>query len=724
MLRISILLLFVVLALTNSGAQNLCDSAQFASPDMKWRPVPLWFWNNDKVTEDNVKQQFTAMIHRDGYGGCAILPFGERFAPEYLSDEYMKLYEKVAQMAQTWGAQMSLYDEYGFPSGSMGAINGNGQKRFMDNHPGHTLKRLDKVEYATVPGMVLEQQLSTEGKLMAVVAMDKHTGEVRQLSKHVDANRLIRWQVPLQGEWTVMAFQCVIDGDPNVDYLCAESVKLFIEDTHQQYLNKLPRAFGETITSTFFDEPTLYRAQGRVWTDAFNRRFRQLYKCDPDVYYPALWYDIGPQTAVARNMLFGTRAILYAEGFMKTIADWAENHGIESTGHQDQEEIANPVSVAGDLMLCGKYMTMPGIDKIGGGRPTEDFYKVVSSSANNWDKTKVMAETYGDMGNISVETMYRIAIEQYTKGINNLIPHAVWYNDRQVTFLPELSSRNELYKEALPSFNKFLSRLNYVLSRPGRHVADVAVLYPIHTLQAGHHLDGEKGYYAGGVDVPKTDYPMLSRLLTDELGVDFTYLHPEVLDDRCDVQKGRLVMKNKVNTESFGTIILPSVKVVSLSNMKKVFNAWKQGARVIFTTQLPQLRADLKGSDSEIRQMVDRMLSDKSSHRKCYFVEALSAHNLRNALPSSGNDVTFGDSESPVNYLHKIIDGKSVYYFGNIDHKQCDQVVKLRGKLNDCRWFDPHTGESVTAECTHDGDEYTMVHLTLEPAKSVFLIGE
>ena len=51
---------------------------------------------------------------------------------------------------------------------------------------------------------------------------------------------------------------------------------------------------------------------------------------------------------------------------MKIIGEWASAHGIYSTGHQDQEEIANPVGTSGDLMLCGKYMGIPGIDKIGG----------------------------------------------------------------------------------------------------------------------------------------------------------------------------------------------------------------------------------------------------------------------------------------------------------------------------------------------------------------------
>lgn len=167
----------------------------------------------------------------------------------------------------------------------------------------------------------------------------------------------------------------------------------------------------------------------------FNEKFISRYGESPELLYPALWYDIGEETQSARNRLFGLRAHLYSEGFMKIIGEWASTHGIYSTGHQDQEEIANPVGTSGDLMLCGKYMGIPGIDKIGGGRPTELFYKVVSSSAYNWDKRQVMSETYGAMGNISVKELYHIAMEQYTKGVNTLIPHAVWYNDRNVTFL-------------------------------------------------------------------------------------------------------------------------------------------------------------------------------------------------------------------------------------------------------------------------------------------------
>ena len=556
---------------------------------------------------------------------------------------------------------------------------------------------------------------------MSIVAWNANTKEIVPLRDCYDeATGQVTWTAPKQSGWHVMVCQCVKDGDPNVDYLSSEAVSLFIHDTHEAYYQHFADDFGQTIVSTFFDEPTMYRAQGRMWTGDFNEQFEQRYGFSPEALYPALWYDIGDKTAYARNLLFSLHSTLYSEGFMKTISDWATEHGIVATGHQDQEEIVNPTSVSGDLMLVGKHLAMPGIDKIGGGRPTEDFYKVVSSSANNWDKTFVMSETYGAMGNISVETLYQIAIEQYTKGINHLIPHAVWYNDKDVTFLPELSWRNPLYNTELPRFNAFLSRLNYVLAREGRHVADVAVLYPIQTQYAGHYFDGPKGYYEGGVEVPGTDYPQISHYLTDDLGIDFTYLHPEVLDDRCIVADGLLNMNNAINHEHFSVIVLPGVKVISLSNMRKIKEAWEQGVKVIFTTQRPQYAADGTEGNAEVQSIVAHML--EATENKAYFLPSPSVSTLgevmEECLPE--RDVLFSDGTHPFNYIHKVIDGHDVFFFGNVDATSATNNIKVRTTASKLTLLDPHTGKTTDLPQS-DGGAFS---LTLRPSQSVFIVDD
>lgn len=696
----------------------------FVNPEKQYRPIPLWFWNNTTVNETELLNQFRQMIEKDGYGGCAILPFGKEFKPEYLSEEYFSLYGSIIKEARKLDARMSLYDEYGFPSGSMGAINADGLPRFMNKYPNATIKRLDKVEYSVSSGERLKKAVPS-GKLMAAVAMDTLSGKRLSLKSNIRSGEL-DWHVP-QGAWKVLFFVCVKDGDPNVDYLDPEAVKLFVKETHQAYYDRFSGDFGNTIIQTFFDEPTMYRAEGRMWTDQFNEKFMARYGYSPELLYPALWYDIGDETQSARNRLFGLRAALYSEGFMKTIQEWASAHGIHSTGHQDQEEILNPVSVAGDLMLCGKYMDIPGIDKIGGNRPAELFYKVISSSAYNWDKRQVMSETFGAMGNLTVRELYHIAMEQYAKGINTLIPHAVWYNDKDVTFLPELSWRNELYRDSLPAFNKFLTRLNYILQQEGRHVADIAMVYPIESLQGEHVLDGPLGFYEGGIRIPNTDYVHVSSLLTDTLGRDFTYLHPEVLSTKCEIKDGLLHLDNKINKETFRLIIVPGMKTISLSNLQKIELFHQSGGSVIFTTRLPEKSVE-PGKDKEVKEMVSRMLSEnnrRSSCGKAFFVDKPEPEVLREKLAACYDvaDVSFPEGQE-LNYIHKVNGDQSVYYFANLkDHPSHAEIV-LRGKITPVL-LDPHTGEQTDVVYKHQlshGTETTSVILPIHEHSSVFIV--
>lgn len=720
-----LVLLCSILSIARAEEGLQLETKEFAKPSMAWRPIPLWFWNNTQVSETVLLEQLGQMIERDGYGGCAILPFGGGFGPSYLSENYFKLYGAAVSKARSLGAQMSIYDEYGFPSGSMGAINGSGVTTFKNNHPEHTVKRLDKVEYRVGTGATFDRQIPLQGKLMSVVAWNANTKEIVPLREfYNEETSHLTWTAPKTSGWRIMVCQCVTDGDPNVDYLSPEAVKFFVQDTHEVYYQRFANDFGQTITSTFFDEPTMYRAQGRMWTGNFNEAFEQRFGFSPESLYPALWYDIGPKTAYARNMLFGLRSALYSEAFMKVISEWASAHGILATGHQDQEEIANPTSVAGDLMLVGKYMTVPGIDKIGNGRNTEDFYKVVSSSAYNWDKTFVMSETYGAMGNISVEKLYEVAIDQYTKGINQLIPHAVWYNDRDVTFLPELSWRNPLYSDALPSFNTFLSRLNYILAREGRHVADVAMLYPIQTQYAGHRLDGPKGYYEGGVDVEGTDYPQVSRILTDELGIDFTYIHPEVLDSFCTTSEGLLNLNNPINHEHFSLVVLPGVKAISLSNLQKIEEAWRQGVKVVFTTQCPQLATDGSEADEKVQAIVARML--ESTENQAYFLPSPSVASLSEVMDKCllQRDVSFFGGVHPFNYLHKVVEGRDVFYLGNIDATSATNTIRVRTSAKKLVILNPHTGKTSELRLSAVDNGYVEFSLSLRPCQSAFVVDE
>ena len=386
-------------------------------------------------------------------------------------------------------------------------------------------------------------------------------------------------------------------------------------------------------------------------------------------------------------------------------------------------------------MKCFKYQDVPGIDKIGGDRPAEKFYKIVSSAAYNWDHSLVMSETYGAMGNIPWDTLYNVAMDQYSKGINMLIPHAVWFNDRDVTFEPELSHRNRLYNQGLYEFNTFLARLNMLLRNDDRFVTDVAMLYPIETMQGEHYFDGPLGAYAGGVKIPDMDYVQISQRLTNELGRDFQFLHPEVLQDACRVDKNGLTLANTKQYNTFRTLIVPSSKTISVANLAKILTFFEAGGQVIFTTQLP-VKSTEPNADAQVVALMDKLLPEKlrssgephtnPAGGRVVFLAKPGADALRNALarPSETFDVEFPEGIVPMRYIHKERAGKDIYYFANLNGKAFDSAVALRGKKRYELW-NPHTGE-VTAlqpEYAKKGkDRFSLVRLRVEPSQSVFLV--
>ena len=708
---IILILLFYGTTSINSQIQQLRHN--FENMPMEFRPNPLWFWNDTEVEKDELVKQMKS--YKDaGYGGLSILPFGKNFKPDYLSESYFDVYHTCIEEAKKLGITLWIYDEYGFPSGTAGDINGDGIGRFKQRYPEHTNKRLDKTEFIPEQKKTFTQTLPDE-LLMAAVAMDTVSLKRVDLKPFISGNTL-KWSVP-EGSWKVMIFTCVDAGNTVVDYMSQEAVGKFIEMTHDQYYSHFKSDFGTTIVGTFFDEPTLYYAEGRTWTPDFNTNFEKKYGINPALYYPALWYDIGEDTEEARNYLFGFRSELYAEGYTKLVNDWSEKHGVLATGHQDNEEIINSVGTSGDLMKCFKYLQVPGIDKIGGDRPAENFYKIISSAAYNWDHSLVMSETYGAMGNISWTEIFNIAMDQYSKGINILIPHAVWYNTEKVVFLPELSLRNHIYADSLNLFNDFLTRLNTLMQNDARWAGDIAVLYPIQTMQSGHYMDGPLGHYAGGVKIPGLDYVDVGINLFDSLGHDFMFLHPEVLDEQCTIKGNKLFLNNKIQYNSFSTLIVPGCRTISLSNLNKIKAFADAGGSIVFTTVLPE-KATRKAEDSIVKAIISNMIDEK----KAIFIKNPSVQNIGNVVDklSSTYSVRFTGKERLRN-IHKISGGRDILFFANPESKAKTTEIELDGTHKLEAW-DPHTGKTGHAINAIHKNGKTTFTLNLDKNKSIFVI--
>ena len=698
----------------------------FENPSIEFMPRPLWFWNN-KPTPEGIGEIMEKSKELSGYGGFGIVPF-DACGMDYMKEDYIEAYGVALEKAEELGLKMCLYDEWWFPSGSAGGL-------MQKHYPEHCAKRLDLVEYEIDAGK--ETNISIpDGTLMAVVAMNLETKECIDVGEYI-FGKVLKWVAP-EVQFKIMIFTCILDGWDRVDYLDPIAVSKFIELSHEEYYKHFEKYFGTVIDSSFYDEPQFYAPKGRLWTNGFNQKFIEKYGYNPATLYPALWYDIGDNTHAARNALLGLRAELYAESFPKVIQEWCSNHEISLTGHVDQEEVINPAGMTGDLMKSFKYQEIPGVDEVFLRARAEKVYKIVSSAAYNWDKALVMSETFGGMKeDIGVETLYKETMEQYAKGINLIVPHAVWYDNKpeNIVFTPELSYRSERYGDALKGYNIYCARLSFML-QGGRHVADIGVLYPIAGLYSAYYMDWGNPYHGGPV-LAEFDYQEIGELLASDIRKDFTFIHPEVLDDRCSIENRCISLNNNINFEKYKVFMLTGSNTISLSNINKLRSFYNNGGTIIATSQLPFKSAEI-GKDAEIIEAVNdifnisnpeyfkeyKLNTNKNSGR-AYFIPNKESHFIKKALDESVGiydvNIDYGKlNGGTLTYIHKVKGGKDIYFISNSSDSKINTWVSIRNEL-DVEIWNPHTGE-ISKSKQEKLNCVSKIWVELDSAKSIFIV--
>jgi hypothetical protein len=77
-----------------------------------------------------------------------------------------------------------------------------------------------------------------------------------------------------------------------------------------------------------------------------------------------------------------------------------------------------------------------------------------------------------------------------------------------------------------------------------------------------------------------------------------------------------------------------------------------------------------------------------------------------------------------LSYIHKVKEGRDLYFFANSCDQDVDIWIRLRGKLVPELW-NPHDGKTGPCEYTHvsgKGEVVTRVRVKLPPVGSVFLV--
>lgn len=720
----------------------------FINPPTQYRPMPFWHLNG-KLTTAGIEKQMNAAKSGSGFGGVTVLPVSPGLQhptglpcpgmePEFLSDEYFARYTDILENAGKLGMQVILYDDIDFPSGMAG-------NRMKELFPEDTRKQLNKTD-TLVSGPLKIDITIPESTFMAAVAINAISYARQDLEGYVNGQKLI-WNVP-SGSWRIMIFYCSGNGDKLVDYMNPVSVKKYIPLTYGKYENHFSKYFGNTIRQIFYDDVG-YVALERGWTGELNSKFREKTGKDPALFYPALWGDIGPETSAARVAFYDSRAELLAEGYPRLVGEWCEKNGLLSSGHPPGNYKIQPTDMSFDIFKFYRHTHIPLMDYIFYHPHGRDGFKLISSAADVYDRPVVAAELNGAFFEDQFDSLmlYRTAMDVFTRGINFLIPHGMWYDYRPeaVRIPPLISSYSAKIAPALPGYSDFAARSCFML-QGGRRVSDIAIFYPIASLQA--HFTFNSGKPWGTNAAAETDYLAVGEMLTRQIHRDFTFIHPETwVSNQCILSKNGIELDNKENKQSYKVLILPGGKVISLAALKKIKNWYDQGGKLIATSMLPSQSAEF-GHDKEIVSLIEEMfeidpllpmpanppvIRENPKGGQLIFIPKPDAAELSSAMNKMGitSDLVFeslpeiNNDKTEISYIHKIRENRNIYYIANSSDTSVETFIELRGTIKPEFWY-PENGKMIpvnSAEIVKHGTHiYTRFWLELPPVKSVFIV--
>jgi hypothetical protein len=317
----------------------------------------------------------------------------------------------------------------------------------------------------------------------------------------------------------------------------------------------------------------------------------------------------------------------------------------------------------------------------------------------------------------------------------------MWYNPTHVYIQPLVSPYSEKLKPALPAYSEFVGR-SCVLLQGGRRVSEIGVMYPFEELAGWFRFDNPQKIKQGTYVSPVTDYQKISGILTSEIRRDFTFVHPEFfLEDKYRIKNGVVKLENKENFQEYKTLIISGCNTISYKTLEKLKAFYDNGGTVISTTQLPHKSSEL-GADEKVVALVKEIFganplktdtvtvltNGNSNGGKAIFIPRPSKESLQTALSAIPADVQFEQNPPSVefgkfSYIHKIREGKNIYYFANSSDNEISTEVLLRGKLNLENW-NPHTGKVLQLDkvsyIKRNGQTYTQCKLKLNGVQSTF----
>ncbi|MGF7141821.1 hypothetical protein HNQ56_000231 [Anaerotaenia torta] len=728
------------------------SEAKFRNPSREFGIMPFWFWNGE-MSYDEMEYQLKEYYDKGIPGLYIHARFGINDSVPYLGEDWFDRVKFTIEKAQEIGLQVWVYDEYNWPSGTAG-------KEVMEKNPELTNVYLELVE-GDLPGQFFTFMEGTDSRYndleesepvyacaMKLDDMEKGNFEFIDLMPSLSFDKVITWEAP-KGPWKLFYF---IERKANwySDVLNPETTKKFLEYTHERYKASVGESFSKDIKGFYTDEPAMhYFEVGRdnfiiPWSKKMFKIFKQHNGYDLKKHLPKLFYDLGGDTEQVRYDFWSCLTKQYEQTYYKTIGDWCEENDVIFTGHLLYEEsLRMHARTGGNLFHHLRHLDMTGVDhlypRIGTREmPNEHVaLKIASSAAHQNGSVRLLCESMGGAyWDCTMERMKWIADWEYILGVNLFNPHGYHYTiegERKRDWPPSQFYHHTWWKQ-YKLFNDYMTRLGYTLSG-GRHVARVAILYPMNSIWATYTPQAHNKIG----DTIENDFNyMTDRLL--RLHIDFDYIDEDILRE-CEIRDGKLCIRD----EEYEMLMLPPCTHIKASTLDIMERFVAAGGRLGGDALLPY--HCVEGQCEELEERMERLFGRNPNELKDDFLQSREKDLTLTVRDQGKGRVTLVSGQGfaakdgievlkqqmlacvtpeieidsdEVFYLHRIKDGKDIFFLINPVEQGAEIQVTFAGVHQPEIW-DLETGDIRKALVYRIENGKTTLALTLPPYGSAML---
>lgn len=535
----------------------------------------------------NTPEKLTKLISgykKSGFGG--IVPFSyKNYTIQPLSEEYYDVYRYIQKEASSNALSVGYMDDTYIMRVYLSSL-GSAKEAVICNI-------LVKYDYACTEGQQLKRRLRAPDDLMSLVAVNDDDLTILDLRQYIKDGETLEWTVP-DGNWNIEEYVCEPDPDSNsIDLMDYDISAEYLKRTFHELLNHLEyKENDDSPIDVFIYRNILYAGKNRrMWHRDFNRQFAEHFGMDPAPYYPLLFRDFGGYSKRYKSMLMSCRAKMLTDGYLKAAADICRAHDILCTGYPAEGKSVACSWLFGDGQMLHQYTSAPGLSM-----PFAYLYglngvRVASGAADQFGMDTVTADLFKYFSLLNRDIIYRESMNAFVRGVNMIFAHLG--EDRMDAAAGNTDSRawGAIFTKGddLADFSEFATRVQSLL-RGGEHISEAAILYPIHSLH-GHTYLYQSDAAETSFEYPSTpgnaDYMEIMNGFLNYIGIDTTFLHPDIVTERAHAEDGTLFVRNGKTTMKYKLIVLPAMSIISVKTLRVIKKFFDEGGKVISTDNLP-----------------------------------------------------------------------------------------------------------------------------------------